>query len=122
MPYKADMLGAYGVESSKDLTDEQADELTQRLNDMQLSRKKDTPRPIRSARSTALTLINSLGIYATNGDWSRVNQFLLQPRIAGKLLYEMDLDELKALNRKLRSMIKKRQEQVQQEDYLASNN
>jgi hypothetical protein len=51
MPNKPEMLASYGVESSKDLTNEQADELTSRINNMQKSKKRDTPRPIRRARS-----------------------------------------------------------------------
>lgn len=122
MEFKADMLSAYGVQSSKNLTITQADELIERLNTMQPQRTKEAPQPVRRARSTALTLINSLGIYATNGDWDKVNRFLLDPRIAGKLMYEMDLEELKALSRKLRVMVKKRQAKQAEENFQATNN
>ncbi|RME95478.1 MAG: hypothetical protein D6772_13075 [Bacteroidetes bacterium] len=122
MPYKADMLASYGVESSKNLTVTQAEELIQRLNDMKPLDRTEAPKPVRRLRSTVLTLINSLGIYATNNDWTRVNQFLLNPRIAGKLLYQMNEEELKALARKLRGMIRKRKEKVEQEAFLATNN
>jgi hypothetical protein len=121
MDYKADMLAAYGVESSKELSPRQADELIRRLNAMQSSRTK-TPDNIRRARSVVLTLLNRLGIYADNGDWSTVNRFLLNPRIAGKMLYELNEEELKALSRKLRAMIKKREDRIQEENYQAANN
>jgi hypothetical protein len=120
--HKSAILGAYGVDSTKDLTPEQADDAIQKLNELSTAQKTDAPKPIRRARSVALTLINALGIYATNNDWTKVNEFLLNPRIAGKLLYQMDLEELKALNRKLRAMIKKRNEQLDKENYQAANN
>lgn len=122
MPNKPEMLASYGVDSSKDLTNEQADELTSRVNDFNSSKKKDTPRPIRRAQSTVLTLLNGLGIYADNGDWGRVNAYLLQPRIAGKLLYEMNLDELKQLANKLRAIQRKQKAEQEELDYLAANN
>lgn len=111
---KVNLLSGYGVESTKDLTPEQADELIARLTDIGKSKKKDAPKPIRQHRSIVMTLINELGIYATNGDWKRVNKFLLNPRIAGKLLYEMDLTELKKLQKKLRVMIKNRKAEKQE--------
>lgn len=122
MNYKADMLAAYGVESSKDLSAEQADELIERLNGMVTIKRKEAPPQVRRMRSTVLTLINALGIYATNNDWERVNKFLMNPRIAGKLLYEMNHEELKALARKLRAMKRKRDKEVQEENYQAANN
>jgi len=122
LPFKADMLAAYGVESSKELTAAQADELIGRLNDMQEERKKEAPKATRKLRSQVLTLINQLGIYADNGDWSKVNQFLLKPKIAGKLLYEMDKAELEALKRKLHAMVRKREKQIQEENFKATNN
>jgi len=120
--YKADMLAGYGVESTKDLTNDQLDELIERLNDMQRKRKGEVPKAVRRQRSVILTILNKMGIYADNGDWSRVNAFLMQPRIAGKLLYEMNSDELLALARKLRVIQRKQDENRQQEDYQARNN
>lgn len=108
---KANLLAGYGVESSKDLTAAQADELTARLTEIAKTKKKDSPQPLRRQRSIVMTVMNELGIYATAGDWTRVNEFLLQPRIAGKLLYEMNEEELKALQKKLRAMVNKRKKQ-----------
>ena len=122
MSQKKSILSGFGVESSKDLTAEQADEIIERMNAISKVRKKTTPPSVRKARSTVLTLINVLGIYAYNGDWSRVNQFLLNPRIAGKLMYEMNLDELNKLQKKLRAMIRKRKKEEQELNYQATNN
>lgn len=61
----------------------------------------------RELRSVIITLLEKLGVYVINKDWSAVNTFLMQPRIAGKMLYEMDEAELAALGRKLRAIIDK---------------
>ena len=51
---------------------------------------------IRKARNAVLLRIGRLGIN-TIDNWDEVNAFLLSKKIAGKLLYEMSLDELKSL-------------------------
>lgn len=61
---------------------------------------------LRKARSSVLLRVGRLGINTVD-NWDEVNAFLLSPKIAGKLLYEMSLDELKNLTRKLEAIIKK---------------
>jgi hypothetical protein len=121
MQHKADILSGYGAESTKELNDEQLDELIDRLNDMQTNRHEAT-REVRRARSTALTLLTRLGVYQDNRDWSAVNRYLLQPRLGGKLLYERDLEELKTLNKQLRKILRQREREIEDENYLAANN
>ena len=58
---------------------------------------------VKKARSSVLLRIGRLGIN-TIDNWDEVNAFLLSPKIAGKLLYEMSLDELKALVKKLEAI------------------
>lgn len=60
---------------------------------------------IKKARSSVLLRVGRLGIN-TIDNWDEVNAFLMSPKIAGKLLYEMNLDELKALIKKLEAIIK----------------
>lgn len=119
---KYNILNGYGVSSTTELTNEQADELIAMLEKEYQSLKTDPPLDIRKARSTILTLLNKLGIYATNGDWKQVNEYLLQPRIAGKLLYQMSVDEMTALNRKLRKMVRDRQQKEGDIKYQETNN
>lgn len=109
MNNKEDILGAYGVDSTLELSEAELDELIFRLKQMKISRYEPTP-AMRKWRSNALIMINKLGVYADNNDWTRVNRFLLEPRIAGKLLYEMSVTELKALCEKLR-IIERKQKQ-----------
>lgn len=58
---------------------------------------------VRKARSAVLYRIANLGINTVD-NWDEVNAFLLSPKIAGKVLYEMDLQELKDLTRKLEAI------------------
>lgn len=61
---------------------------------------------LKKARSAVLLRVGRLGIN-TIDNWDEVNAFLLSPKIAGKLLYEMSLEEMKELTRKLEAIIKK---------------
>lgn len=61
---------------------------------------------VRKARCAVLLSVARLDI-STVDNWDEVNAFLLSPKIAGKLLYEMDLEELKNLKRKLEAIIRK---------------
>jgi len=101
--YRESILEPYGVASTADLTAQQLDELIDRFNN-----KNEVTAVTRSLRSDVLVTLDKLGIYADNGDWKRVNAFLMQPKIAGKMLFQMCNEELTTLNRKLRSMLAKK--------------
>lgn len=100
--YRDAILQPYGVTSTADLSLQQLDELIEKFNTL----REASPRT-RSLRSNVLVTLNRLGIYVDNGDWARVNEYLMNPRIAGKLMYQMTDDELIDLDRKLRSILKK---------------
>jgi len=121
MDSKATMLGAYGVEHTTDLTDEQLDELVSRLVHMMNNRYSNNEE-LKKWRSNVLTMLNKYGIYTTNNDWSKVNTFLLDERISGKMLYELSVSELIALHRKLMAIMAKRQAIVDEEKRLAMEN
>lgn len=61
---------------------------------------------LRKARSGVLHQMQLYGIDTT--DWSRVDAFCKDRRIAGKRFREMDIEELNALNTKLRMIIRKK--------------
>lgn len=109
---KEALLSGYGAESVKDLTAKELKELTDRLNAIAAERKpkevSESEKATRKKRSTCLDLLTRLGVYSGSDSWARVNAYLMLPRIAGKLLYEMSDDELDALARKLRSVYAKR--------------
>ena len=106
---KDDIKAAYGVDSIKDLTERQLDEVIANLQRGMYG--GDTNKLIRSWRSYVLTQLNRCGVYVTNDDWSRVNNYLLDSRICGKLLKDCNLQELKDLHKKLLAIANKKQNQ-----------
>ena len=60
---------------------------------------------IKQKRSAVLKRLQKYGIDTT--DWNKVNDFLMQPKIAGKKLYDMSIDELQKLIAKLEIILKK---------------
>lgn len=58
-------------------------------------------------RSSALHQLQLYGVDTT--DWNKVNAFCLQPRIAGKAFRDLDCEELEALTKKMRAIIRKRE-------------
>ena len=75
--------------------------IARRLEDRNSYKEK-----VRKARCSVLLSISRLGI-STVDNWDEVNAFLMSPKIAGKLLYDMDIQELKDLKRKLEAIIRK---------------
>jgi hypothetical protein len=65
----------------------------------------DEEKRIKKLRSGILKRLQKYGIDTT--DWDKVNAFMKQPKIAGKLLYEMTIPEMEALTRKLQSILQK---------------
>lgn len=120
---KEDILSGYGVESTLELSEAQLDELIERLSKMQTDKTK-TPEPIRRKRSVVLDLLTQMGIYNPESAtrWKRVNEYLLNPRIAGKLMYEMNEEELDKLARKLRAIKIKLEKAIEEEKYWITNN
>lgn len=120
---KADMLAGFEVSSTKDLTRDQIEELNNRLQEiLDAKGTGQAPPTLRKKRSTALDLLTKMGVYKNSNSWTAVNKFLLDPRIAGKLLYEMNEEELDKLARKLRVMKKKQEENQAEIDRQAQNN
>lgn len=108
IPNRTDLLGLWNVQSYDEMTDE---ELLQLQSFMEAAyRFKTTPASdaIRRLRSQVLSLLTKAGIYSTPDDWAKVNRYLLQRRICGRLLYMLDAQDLQALLRKLRAIGDKR--------------
>lgn len=75
---------------------------------------------LKRLRSGVLKRLQLHGVDTT--DWSRVNSFLVQPRIAGKLLFEMDANELRKLIAKLEQILRKDAEIRERETKLSECN
>lgn len=114
---KRDLLSSYGVDSTRHLSDSELMHIVERVESMKL-RKLNPDTRLRQLRSQVLTLLNHMNIYATNNDWNNVNAFLLDKRIAGKLLYELTVNELEKLIPKLRSIAAKYKEKQELEKHL----
>lgn len=118
MHNKEDVLLPYGVEKISDLTEDQLDDLIDRLNKV----KPPADSEIRKQRSIVLSLCDDVGVKPKKGNWDAVNSFLLNPKIAGKVLYEMDLNELKDCAKRIRAFKTKLDKKIEEEKFWASNN
>jgi len=123
MENKVDILAAYGVESTTELTIDQLKEAlaVYSTGQRKTPAKADDPR-VPAMRSEMLTICNKMGIYATNDDWSRVNEFFTNPRIAGKPLNRLSLEELTALVPKMRSILTKYEKKQREIERLKLGN
>jgi hypothetical protein len=102
---KGVLLAQYNVTSTTELTETQLDEVIRRLQ--KGAEQRYTSDDVKQWRSNVLTQLNHCGVYVTNNDWDAVNRFLLNPKISGKLMYEMSIPELKVLHKKLISIAAK---------------
>ena len=68
-------------------------------------RMSDIRMELRRKRSVCLKLMQQLGIDTT--DWTRVDNFCLHPRIAGKPFRQINIEELEVLSVKLRAIKRK---------------
>ena len=99
--YRGDILSQYHVLSTKDLTNSQLDELISKYS---IEYNKPATDEIRTLRSEILTHLNKIGIYVNNNNWDDVNNYLMSNKIAGKLLFQLSVGELRALRTKLFSI------------------
>lgn len=60
---------------------------------------------LRKQRSVALKLLQQIGVDTT--DWAQINDFMRHPRISGKAFGQLRLEELEAVETKLRSIKRK---------------
>ncbi len=66
---------------------------------------------LKAARSAALLRMGRLGINTVD-NWDGINAFVLSPKIAGKQFYDLTVEELNALVRKLEAIIRKNKEKA----------
>jgi len=118
---KESILSGLGVDSTKDLDDVALVALIESLSAIE-SPKSEASKAIRDARSAVLRTLNEMDIKVNNNNWDHVNNYLKQPRIAGKVLCQCTLEELKALIPKLKAIAKKRRERIEEENIKAANN
>jgi len=110
------ILERFGLESMTQLSDGQIEQLIDHFGN---GPKRQVGDDTRKLRSDVMSIITRIGVYQTNKDWKKVNAFLLDKKIAGALLFELDNDQLSTLARKLRSIegkyAKKREDIMRQQ-------
>ena len=107
MEHKESIISPYGVESTTELTIDQLKELVASYSLDTRQQRANAPADIRTLRSDILTTLNKMGIYVVNNDWSSVNNYMMDKRIAGKMLWQLNKEELLALRKKLHSIFSK---------------
>jgi len=119
--HKASILAGFGAGSTNELTVDQLSALCNTL-EHQVSVRHTVSDDVRKKRSIVLSLLDDLGIKGKGKDWTAVNNYLSDPRVSGKVLYEMDAEELSACAIKLRVIKKWREDKRAKNDYLSKNN
>ncbi len=122
MANKGDILSGYNVESTTELTDDQLLDLMGRLTDMVASKNEVKNKELKKWRSNIIVVLTDLGVYKDKNSWPRVNHYLLDERIAGKVLYELSVDDMHTLHRKLLGILEKHKKVVAKENGLAKSN
>lgn len=98
------MLDAENVSSSTELSNAQLLNICAALDTQLKAKQEDAPKAIRRLRSTVLSILTEMRVYRNPGQWTQVNDYLRQPRIAGKALYDLSETELQQLIKKLRAV------------------
>jgi Holliday junction resolvasome RuvABC DNA-binding subunit len=112
---KEDIVAAYTNGKTTSLSDfyylnergcrQMVSDLELKVKTLNTVSKLQTDKIIKQKRSAILKRLQKHGVDTT--DWRKVNAFLEQPKIAGKRLYEMTIDEMQALIAKLESILQK---------------
>jgi hypothetical protein len=116
------LLEGYGVEHTKDLPDKDLMHLVDRLVKMKEEKMDHQNADKKHWRSVVLSILNKYGVYVTNNNWDDVNRLLLDPRVGGKIMYEMSKEELQAAAIRLRVILSKREEIQEIEKELSEQN
>lgn len=119
--HKEDLLSGYGVESVTELSDTDLDALTERLQSLADTVKSNASASVRKQRSNVLIAAeNYLGFRILGADaWGVFNKLLLNPKVCGKMMWELNEVELKAVHQKLRGMGRKQQTKANAENAVA---
>lgn len=91
--------------SLREMTRKEYDTMCDKLEDATAQLLRTVKEVQRRHRSKCLKLMQKLGIDTT--DWTRINAFCEDPRIAGKVFAKLSNDELDQLSVKLRSIQRK---------------
>lgn len=115
---KEELVWRFTIGRTKSLRDMTEGEYTRMCKEMerlsdQEKRLQQQRAALRKARSGALRQLQLWGV--DTSDWAKVNAFVEDKRIAGKIFALLTTDELNALNTKLRAMIRKRRRKEEED-------
>ena len=63
--------------------------------------------PIKTHRSGCLKIMQKIGVDTT--DWNAINSYCLDKRTAGSVFYDLTIDDLKKLRKRLEKILKKKE-------------
>lgn len=101
------LLEGYGVSSTSELTDKQLQEL---IDNIRHNAAQDADKKLKEKRGLCLRLLTDIGVYyvekgeSNKACWNRVNDFVKQSKISGKIFYNHSLEDLEILSKKLRAL------------------
>lgn len=100
---KETILQVYDVNSTTELTIDQLKEIISLLSKGKREDRAADPVGIRMLRSDILAILTKLGVYANDNNWDKANTFCMEK--TGKLMYQMDEEELKKARRQFNSIL-----------------
>ena len=103
MAHKADIISAYGVEHTTELTIDQLKELLEKYSTQSREKRASDPARVRALRSDLLTICQKMDVYATNDDWTKVNDFFMKH--TGKMLFDLNEQELVKARKQFNSIL-----------------
>lgn len=96
------------TESLKEITRKEYDDLCNILEKRFPEKRNIYVEQRRKKRSSCLKLLQKIGVDTTS--WPAINDYCKSPKIAGKVFAELDIEELQQLSKKLRMILKKKEE------------
>jgi len=103
MSHKGDIISAYGVGSTTELTIDQLKELLEKYSTQTREKRANDPARTRALRSDLLTICQKMNVYVTNNDWTKVNELFMKH--TGKLLYDLTEEELVKARKQFNSIL-----------------
>lgn len=96
------------TESLREMTRKEYDDLCDLLEKRFPEKRDIYVEQRRKKRSSCLKLLQKIGVDTTS--WPAINDYCKSPKIAGKVFAELDIEELQQLSKKLRMILKKKEE------------
>jgi len=120
---KEEIIWAYSNGTTESLSEFHRDNIdgyNLMIRELQKRVQLETERETKRLRSAILKRLQEYGVNTT--DWHEVNRFLELPQIAGKRLYNMTQDDMRALIPKLQSILRKNKDKTDKAKQISQLN